>query len=343
MKYKLNLFIVSNALQLINSIEASNYFKCENNILLIIHNPYDLDDKNSAQMDRLIKYNDWEAVLKYNAGKHKERSYFSYIGLLRELKKNDYDYIFFGRPEKMFHCISLYLQKNKIIYLDEGTSTINYYYNFFALNKKTKLDLKQKILLWPLRLGIQSDNISTGLFTYFDLKPLSNLSIERNNLSWFRKIYFSNFKSDNSVYFLGDYGFGEEDEDEYDNNLSHFIQMQTRRVIYVPHRYGKTRKYLDEILKKNDVKVLKIGIPIEIYFLVNKMEPYMVAGSLSSAFFTLSLLCSKTKFQALYINLDKKNPKMEQKKYKELARVGVEVINMKNNNKYIVSRVSNNA
>ena len=34
---------------------------------------------------------------------------------------------------------------------------------------------------------------------------------------------------------------------------------------------------------------------------------------------------------------------MEQKKYKELARVGVEVINMKNNNKYIVSRVSNNA
>ncbi len=69
----------------------------------------------------------------------------------------------------------------------------------------------------------------------------------------------------------------------------------------------------------------------------------MIAGPLSSAFFTLSLLCSKTKFQALYINLDKKNPEMEQKKYKELVRIGVEVINMKNNNKYIVNRVSNNA
>jgi len=243
----------------------------------------------------------------------------------------------------MFYNISLYLQKNKIIYLDEGTSTINHYYNFFALNKKTKLDLKQKILLWPLRLGIQSDNISTGLFTYFDLKPLSNLSIERNNLSWLKKVYFSNFKSDNSVYLLGGYGFREEDENEYDNNLIHFIQMQKKRVIYVPHRYGKTGKSLDEALKKNDVKVLKIGVPIEMYFLVNKIDPYMIAGPLSSAFFTLSLLCSRTKFQALYINLDKKNPEMEQKKYKELAKVGVEIINMKNNNKYIASRVSNNA
>jgi len=327
MKSNPNLFIVFSPLQIINAIEAIHHFKCKNNILVINYKP--CQDKNNTQMDDLAGYHKWDEVIKVGSGGRRSK-FLIYVSLIKRLKKVQYDHVFVAGFTSAIYTILANLKKNKLFLIDDGVGTISEYNHILAPNKPIKLRLKHmRFWLFGIRTKF-TDRID--LFTCFNLKPLPHISVERNNLSWFQKEYASDAIMGNSVYFLGTIHRDGEGYEAYVKILDNFLREQSVKVIYVPHRYEKIKKSLRLILDKYNVEVRQLGMPVEIYFLTKKIIPYLVAGTASSAFFTLKLLYPNTKYKAIY-HLTKESEAYNLEEInKYLSGIGVEVLDFKGGN-----------
>ncbi|MBT7558595.1 hypothetical protein HN615_16980 [Candidatus Woesearchaeota archaeon] len=327
MDHRSNLFIVYSPLQIINAIEAIHHFKCKNNILVINYKPR--QDKNNSQMDDLVEYHKWDEVIKVGSGSRRSK-FLIYVKLIRRLKKVQYDYVFVAGFTSAIYTILANLKKNKLFIIDDGVGTIAAYNYTFAPNKPMKLRLKH-IRFWLF--GIRTKfNDRVDLFTYFNLKSLPHVSVERNNLSWFRKEYTSDATKDNVVYFLGLPHENDENHEAYAKILNKFIQKQSLKVVYVPHRYEKIRKSMQLVFDQFDVEVRQLGMPVEMYFLTNKIIPNTVSGVGSSAFFTLAFLYPETKYQSINHICNKSETHEIKEINKHLSEIGVEILNFKGGN-----------
>jgi len=321
MKHKSNLYIVFSPLQIINSIEAVHHFNCKNNTLVINYKP--CQDKNNAQMDDLAKYHKWDKVIKIGTGSRRSK-FLKYVRLIKRLKKEQYNYVFVAGFTSAIYTILANLKKNKLFILDDGVGTIEAYNEIIAPNKTVKLRLKH-IRFWLF--GIRTKfNDQVNLFTYFNLKPLPHVSVERNNLNWFKKEYTSSIAMDDSVYFLGTPHEDDENHESYAKILNKFIFDQNQKVIYVPHRYEKIRQSMQMVFEKHNVEIRHLGMPVEIYFLINKVVPNTVAGVVSSAFFTLSFLYPGIQYKSLcHVYRDSESHNIREIN-KHLSEIGVELI-----------------
>jgi hypothetical protein len=327
MDYKSNLFIVYSPLQIINAIEAVHHFNLKNNILLINYKPR--QDKNNTQMNDLVKYHDWDAVIKVGTGGRRSK-FLTYVKLIKKLKKVQYDYVFVAGFTSAIYTILANLKKNKLFIIDDGVGTIAAYNDTFAPNKPMKLRLKHmRFWLFGIRTKFKD---RVDLFTYFNLKPLPHVSVERNSLSWFRKEYTSGATTDDAIYFLGLPHEDGENHEAYAKILDKFIQSQSLKVVYVPHRYEKIRESLKSVFDRFDVEVRQLGMPVEMYFLTNKIIPHTVAGVASSAFFTLAFLYPDAKYQSIYHICNKSETREMKEINKHLSEIGVEILDFGENN-----------
>ena len=321
MKKNPNLFIVYSPLQIINAIEAIHRFKCENNILVINYKPS--QGKNNSQMDDLVGYHKWDEVIKVGFGDRRSK-FLIYVKLIKRLRKVQYDHVFVAGFTSAIYTILANLKKNKLFIIDDGVGTIAAYNYTFAPNKPMRLRLKHvRFWLFGIRTKFKD---RVNLFTYFNLKPLPHVSVEHNSLSWFKKEHTSGSTVDNAVYFLGLPHEDGENHQEYAKILDKFIQSQELKVIYVPHRYEKIRESLKSVFNRFDVEVRQLGMPVEMYFLTNKIIPHTVAGVASSAFFTLAFLYPDTKYQSIYHICNKSETREMKEINKHLSDIGVEIL-----------------
>lgn len=315
-----NLFIVFSPLQIINAIEAIHHFDCKNNILIMNYKP--CQDKNNEQMDALAKYHQWDTILTIGEGKRRSK-FLRYVSLIKKLKKNCYNHIFVAGFTSAIYTILANLEKNKLFFMDDGVGTIEAYNNYFSLNKQPKLKLKH-IRFWLFGFKTKlTDKIN--LFTYFDLKPLPDVAVIPNNLNWFKKTYVIDITIDKDIYFLGHPH--DNNPEVYANILEKFIHTHAQKIIYAPHRYEKISKPLKKILTQYDVEIRWVGMPIEIYFVTKKIQPYMVAGFCSSAFFTLKFLYPRSQYQAIYYLADP-NCNRTKEAYSHIYSIGIEKITL---------------
>jgi len=150
MDKKSNLFIVFSPLQIINAIEAIHHFKCDNNTIVINYKPR--QDQNNTQMDVLAKYHKWDEEIRIGDGSRKSK-FFSYIKIIRLLKRKSYNYVFVAGFTSAIYTIVANLNKNKLFFMDDGVGTISAYNDVFAPNKKIKLRLKH-IRFWPFGIKL---------------------------------------------------------------------------------------------------------------------------------------------------------------------------------------------
>ena len=178
MEFKPNLFIVYSPLQIINAIEAIHHFKCKNNTLIINYKP--CQDKNNTQMDDLVGYHEWDKVIKVGTGSRRSK-FLTYVNLIKGLQKEQYNYVFVAGFTSAIYTILANLNKNKLFVLDDGVGTIAAYNETFAPNKLIKLRLKHmRFWLFGIRTKF---NDQVNLFTYFNLKSLPHVPVDKNNLS----------------------------------------------------------------------------------------------------------------------------------------------------------------
>ncbi|MEN8303505.1 MAG: polysialyltransferase family glycosyltransferase [Campylobacterota bacterium] len=317
-----NLFIVGTPLQLLNAIEAAEHFKLENNILVIVHRSL---EANRAQIDAVRSLYEWKEIIDIEYSKNS--SILKYVDVVRHLKKHVYKYIFIPKLEVVPKLIIPNVIKEKVFLLDDGIMTVSIYENSIKAGKLNKYNFKEiRFLFFGLKIKIK-DKIN--LFTYFDLKPIDGIEVVKNELKFLKKTYLEGADIDSSsIYFLGHPSSKYIDDDKYIESLHKLIDNSNKKIIYIPHR-GES-KAMKDILNSIDnplFRIMDINMPVELYFLENKIYPSQVVAYYSTALVTLNIIYKDCKISFIPIPLDKDINNTLENVYKVFNKEGLGRLN----------------
>ena len=294
-----NIFIIGTPLQLLNAIEAAEHFKLENNILIIVHRSL---EANRVQIDQIRSLYKWKEIIDIEYSKNS--SLLKYVSLVKYLKKSVYKYIFISKLEVVPKIILANVQKEKVFLLDDGIMTISLYENNIKKGKINKYNFKElRFLFFGLKIKIK-DKIN--LFTYFDLEPTNGIQIVKNELNFLKDKYLKGASFDSSnIYFLGHPSTRYITDDKYVESIHNLVKNSTKKVIYIPHR-GESQKLKSLICSMDspNFSVIDINMPVELYFLENKIYPTNVVAYFSTALITLKRIYSDCEISFIPISLD---------------------------------------
>ncbi len=295
-----NLFIVGTPLQLLNAIEAAEHFKLENNILIIVHRSL---KANRTQIDSIRNLYKWKEVIDIEYSKNS--SILKYINLVKYLKKYKYKYIFIPKLEVVPKLVIANVEKEKVFLLDDGVMTISIYENNIKTKKLNKYDFKEiRFLFFGLKIKIR-DKIN--VFTYFDLEPVNGIEVVKNKLIFLKDRYLQGASVDNScIYYLGNPSTRYVDDDTYIENLHRLIKKFNKKVIYIPHR-GESEEMKKTLYAINNplFSIIDINMPVELYFLENKIYPSKIIAYFSTALITLHMIFEDCEISFIPISLEK--------------------------------------
>jgi len=295
-----NLFIIGTPLQLLNAIEAVKHFHLENNILVLVHRSL---KANKAQIDSIISLYKWKEVIEIEYSKNS--SILKYIDLVKRLKRDRYKYVFIPKLEVVPKLVIANVKKEKVFLLDDGVMTISIYENNIKKNIINKYNFKElRFLFFGLKIKIR-DKIN--LFTYFDLEPINGIEVVKNELTFLKKTYLEGAKKDDScVYFLGHPSSRYIDDETYYRSLENIIKKYNKKIIYIPHRgENEKSKNILSSMENQLFSVLDISMPVELYFLENKIYPSKVIAYYSTALITLNMIFKDCEISFIPIPLDR--------------------------------------
>lgn len=261
-----NIFVVESPFQLLCAYEAIEYFKTNDNILII---RYASNTVNNTQLKKIIDSSLFSKIYELDIVSISNVLYYSPLLLkILYLKKNNN--IFLGDYRgKLMHIIYRLVSRKKIVILDDGLYTLDLY-------EKMKNNKVQKI----------------NLFTIFDLKPLSDKhNIYKNKFTKFKNnITTININKEN-IFFLGagtvEAGYIQEElYVEYIKKIKKYYEAQNLNFIYIPHR----RENLIKFNKINMLNIKRFEYPSEIQFMFDKITPYRIASFYSTTLITLKYL-----------------------------------------------------
>lgn len=295
-----NLFIVRTPLQLINALEAKHHFKTSNNLLIVI---YSTNQTDKIQMNKLLKENDWDEIIKLNR-KGKKSIFWEYIKIIKEVKKETIDnlfVVFFNGVQRLF--ISN-INAQKIYLIDDGVAS-------FTIQKKLpKLMLEKK---WINELRYKLVGLKTNItkfpnfFTAYNLMPYPNQEIIKNNYDYLISSFLSKTTEDTQhIYLLGQTLIKPNivSQNYYLKILkaikSHFNQQT---IIYIPHR-DEQPSDLEAIKALEDSHfILETSKgAIETEFLENGIYPNHIVSFFTSALFNLEKIFPKSEIFAVKID-----------------------------------------
>ena len=260
----MNLFIVESPLQIICAYEAILEHPEEPYFLLIRKTDRGLNDQHLIECAEFFN-------LKYTTFKlYPDCIKFHFImNLFLWLKLSiiKFNKVYLGSIySNALRTIKIILRGKELFYLDDGAATI-----------RAQVDMSNSLL--PC----------SNLFTFFHLNELSGQKIVHHNFSNIRKEI--KVMMGKKAYFIGQpvehmVGFTERD---YIDCVKYIAQKFSKNspLLYVPHRVEDCTK----ISNIENVAILKLDQPIELYFIRNEEEvPAIIYSCYSSALLSLKVL-----------------------------------------------------
>lgn len=315
----MNLFVIESPLQLINALEAKEYYKLEpQECMLYISRP---DNKRTLlQIQRNLNEDDWYNVKILGFGEGKVTWVTRQLALKNELKKLgrlNISKIFLGdyRSDLMKALISS-VSYNELIILDDGAATINTYHRILnkGITPSTKQNKIKAVINKILNLNYKEDiDTNVTFFTVFDISSYKNITVIKNEYKHL-KSFLKEKKYENIVYFLGAPLVEKkilQNKEVYFSYLKKINNYyQGLKVVYVPHRAEDNEKLM-EIETKLNITIKKIDTPIEHYLCGQTTLPATIASFYSSALMTSHLIFKEyVKIQSFMIDKENLNPKI---------------------------------
>ena len=298
---KKNLIIIGSPLQLINAVEAVNFFKLDNIVLVITFNGLLI---NNIQIEKeSISFRCEEIIKIYPSSVSK---FLQYLKLIKYLQKYKFEKLFIGELGSAFRIILANIDKEKVFLLDDGTATIVDYERSIKINKINRYSLKElRFLTFGLKIKVK-DKIN--LFTYYNLEKLPGFEVIKNNLEYMKKDFvLNNIDYDDTIFFFGQPSEIFSDKKELELYLYKIVnKFSDKKIFYIPHR-SQTKDEINNIMLVNkNIKILEINMPVERYFLDNGIYPKYAISYISTALTTTKIL-----FPECNVNYTKiKNPNL---------------------------------
>lgn len=335
--FKTNVFLIETPLQLLNAIEAKEYFKDMKSLLIV---KYSGNAKNDLQIDQLLKLSQWDKIIYIRSNISKMITNFKALLFLRYLKKlsHQYEYIFIGEFQShTFQSFCKNLEVKKCFILDDGVYTINLQKNILSKDKhihekEDALAIVKTAIKKILGLN-DNKNITMHLFTCFDLEPHNKQLIIPNNYYFVKKMVLNEIKIIESVYFynsaISEQGIMRlEDELLMLEKVDAYYKEMGKQITYIPHRFDSTVK-LNKIQKMN-IPIKKLEYLAEIEPLFNGELAGEMASFFSTTLYTLPKIYNFNRVQAFkiprhYILEDKQNSLEEL--YTDIGK-NIEIVNL---------------
>jgi hypothetical protein len=316
-----NIFIVTTPLQLMNSIEAIEYFKLENNTLLVLY----MCDKTLLQIKKLLKFIDWFDI-KFIPLPNSilDKIFFSKTinSSIKEIKNRKIGKIFVGdyESEHLNHIVNCF--KNKNIYLVDDGMAVSFY------NKK-KLAITTKIKIRRLIYQALLYKLSPIKYTFFTIFDIENEESIKNGYLFFNK-YINKKNVINKVYFIGQHLIEANimTKEIYRDELSKIIDFyKGKEFIYILHRSQK-EYIIKELANELGFKYKRLDNLIELE-MINSMEiPSNFATFYSTAIMTLPRFIKDSDYRVFKSkdkNLNKNFVSRVDMAYKEFKKMGLKV------------------
>jgi hypothetical protein len=320
MKY--NIFIVSSPLQIMNAIEAVEYFGTRNNILLV---SYIGNKKPLSQIKKMLNFSDWHTV-KYILLPLKvvDKLIFSkkIYSALQFIEKSKIDKLFVGeyRSDHVNHIVNS-LRNQEVYLLDDGLAQLNYHKELTQQPYKVKIRrLIYKLLFYKLK------TIKYTFFTMFDIK---NEKIIKNNYNFFKK-YIGNKEIEDAIYFIGQpiIELNVMSKDNYKKELLKIINFyKGKKFVYILHRREEVENIKNLSLELN-FEYKAFDNLIELEMINNPITPSNFATFFSTAIVTLPNFISESEYRVFRSKdkiINKKFIDNISNTYKELNKMGLKV------------------
>jgi len=330
----MNIFLIETPLQLLNAIEAKNYFKLANNHLLVFVETTGYD---SELFKLLVCEDDWDEVRFINLYNKKIEFKSKLLGhrISEKVQGWGYDYQQFLNRNKLDgivhsfgRCKNIFLgnylrdyikymrhfantlEHEHLYILDDGTDAllINNERKDRSLRKdhtggsgsyisRLKAKLRKSLIEWN-----DKDADKIIFFTAYDMDVGYNDHLVRNEYKYLREKAASVVISDN-VFFLGQPLV----DDLYMKNEVYFDYLRKikryfadEKLVYIPHPresveiVGKIKEYLDLDIKR-------FNVPIEYEISIKGNKPKVLASFFCSALQNCKIILDQQKIKAIYI------------------------------------------
>ena len=270
----MNLLIVESPLQLICAYEAISCHPNEPYTLLIRLTGRGENDAQLIKCAQMLNI-EFKALKLYTSSV--KLHLLMNLPLLFTLTKQKYHYFFIGSYfSSALKIISKMIRAERKFYLDDGAATIR---------------AQQEIIATPEKF--------VNWFTFFSLKSVTQQEIIQHT---FQHLKHENYHTEsNKKYFIGqpiEY-MKAISETEYIENIKNICAQQTSHLIYIPHRV-ENLNILKKLNQIENLQMLVLDVPVELYFLLQKKEsPAEVYSFYSSAIITLACIFQNCKIFAI--------------------------------------------
>jgi len=299
-----NLFVIGTPLQLINAIEAIEYFNLKNNVLVLINVS---KAKNKEQVDDIVKLYSWKKIVEIKNGKG--LNFFKYFSIIRNLQKQKYNNVFVAKLDSISMAIAANTHKEKLFLLDDGSLTISIYKKYILDGCQVTYRFKEfRFLLLGLKVKIRD---KVNLFTYYDLEPVNGNEVIKNSMTYFKSKYISTTKNKNDyIYFIGQPLNELISRELHKKIIEKIIIKNNKKMIYIPHREESDVSLKNlEGMTKSLFEIRDLGMPVELYFLKNSIYPSNVFSFYSTALATIELIYDKCNIYYIKIPQNQSNKK----------------------------------
>lgn len=295
-----NLFILKSPLQIINAFEAVAHFNLSNNIFVLI---YTDSLANENQMREIINSTSTHDIKVIHVKKEFKSKFLKYVKLIKEFKKDKYNYIFLGEIGKFHKVLLANIKKEKVFLLDDGAGTVSFYNETIKTGKYNKYKFKEiRFLIFGLKVKVKD---KMNLFTYYDLEPVHGVEVIKNRLTNLKKSYQKeNIQDSDVIYFIGQPLDDANiiNVDIYKEILEKLIIMFQKKIVYIPHRFESDNlKKAISLIDDKLFEINNINKPIEVYFIEQKIYPKHIISSFSTALTTLGMIYEEANINIIKI------------------------------------------
>jgi len=260
-----SILFIESPLQLLNAYEAIEKFSIQDYVIIV---RFSKNLQNDEQISYLIDKFTIQNIKPITIGAS-QKNLLDYFKLLYYKYfyqiPSDVDKVFIGNYDSGF--LKLIMKKvptDKIVLLDDGAKSI---------------DIQAKF----------TDKFHYDLFTMYDFKPLYNQSIIKNNFQRLQKNLSDLELNKEEVLFLG-LKLSEIGIVTQSYYLDQIIKItsyyKNKQIIYIAHR-GEDKTKLQKIDELDNVQVVQLDYPVELYGLYHTKIPYKVASFYSTALLTM--------------------------------------------------------
>jgi hypothetical protein len=297
-----NIFIIQSPFQLLSAIEAANYFREDDNVLIVCYVPEDKTNQQIRNVLELYKY--WVELIEISSPSNFFLRGIKLLCLMKKLINSGFqtDRIFIGEYRswymvQFFHNIN----PKQCFLLDDGNITIELQKKYIPTNKLYG-EFSLKVALWEWFLSLILDlnknkYILINLFTCFDLKPFNPSQLVIRHSFEFARLLSKNKGMDHeSIYFFGgnlcELGLLPiRRELKLIEVVREYYQKMNVKMNYIPHRRESQEK-IELIQNELKINVIRFIFPAEIEMLGRDVLPFGIASFYSTVLLTLPKICS---------------------------------------------------